>query len=511
MWPLLIGLLTSTELDVDSVLEQLEALRHERTGTRAVLVEGYALVRGTTLEYDPRLTLDTDAAGAWNADSLYELQPRRTRPGYVLGLYGEGELRSGVAVRVLLDSGEINAASDLEPPLAGEVVAVDGRTLEDQFASGAFVREAALVLGHRGLSLELGRRRTTLASGLLYDDFATGAAATISAPGLGARAPKLDLTVVVVGHTLDELRQASPLLVAEIGFAPSLFQSVSVFGAYLVDRASLLDGVMQSVAAERVIAALATTPLVLDAVLTQLFLTSSAESPNSMGYVGINVDLVPLRGTRLRLNGVLSRGRINLAAPVAPDASAVTLHFALRGFAVAGELSYALTSHLRLAGVGFALSGDNAPRLTETTSTTPGELRRDLIDYRGYVAISPYWSWSGLFFSGGLGHALWPGRASAAGVNGHGVAGGGPLLELEGDAGRFALRAVYLGALATTSTASASPGWIYGVEIDALGEWHATSWLTAALEVDLLPLGNYFPEQQLAWRALGQLYVHFGR
>lgn len=484
MWPLLFTLLASAELDVDTVLEQLEALKARPSPSRALVVDTYALVRTTGLRGDPRLSLDTDETGAWIAEDLFAPQEQRVHVSGVVGLFVETELTAGVGLRLLVDTGELALGRDLDPPMEDSVVVADGRPLAEQLASGAFMREAALTLGRRSGMLVLGRQRVTVARGLVVDDVATGAQLQLR-KSVGASAiVRTNLGVTALGHTFEELGSASPLVTAELALLPSLFEELEIFGAFYSDRSGLLDDVVQSMEAESIVAQLAADPVARETALTELFLSSSSGNPGRLGYVGASLDLALHAMLRGRLSAVLSRGTAYLTLVPEGTASS-TVAFPLSGWAVAGDLSYDVTPALRLSALGLALSD-------------------------GFVALAPNWTWSGLFFTGGLGHALWPGRAVAAGVNGHGVAAGGVATQLAGALGRLEVRALYLRAMAPLPVATGGRGLSYGLEVDGIGEWRVSRWLSTAVEVDVLPLGDFFPVREVAWRALGQVYVHLG-
>ena len=54
-------------------------------------------------------------------------------------------------------------------------------------------------------------------------------------------------------------------------------------------------------------------------------------------------------------------------------------------------------------------------------------------------------------------------------------------------------------------------GQVYGLEADLLVEWDVLAWLTIGVEVDVLWPGSFFPQHDLAFRAIGQLNAHAGR
>jgi hypothetical protein len=91
-------------------------------------------------------------------------------------------------------------------------------------------------------------------------------------------------------------------------------------------------------------------------------------------------------------------------------------------------------------------------------------------------------------------------------VNGRGVVGLGPSLELSGKRGRAELRAVVLGA--TTDPPAAPIGGdkrSYGSELDLRGELQLLPMLRAGTELDVFFPGRFFPGRRIAYLVLGMV------
>jgi hypothetical protein len=209
-----------------------------------------------------------------------------------------------------------------------------------------------------------------------------------------------------------------------------------------------------------------------------------------LAYVGADAQLLPADRLSVRGIGTVAWGEMTFTT------GSSTHNFALSSWAASAEVSYGLTSRMGIGAFTFALSGD-LPAVPDGSTT----------DYHGFIGIAPYWTWTGLFFSGGISQGLYPGRATAAGVNGHGVAGGGARLDWSGESLYGEVRAASMWALADPPLFGGLRRW-YGFEVDGVLEWDVWAWATLAIEADVLWPGGFFPQRDVAFRLIGQLHVH---
>jgi len=437
---------------------------------------------------DPNTGLLNFGAEAWNINSL--LRPREpSRYGTVaLAIAAEWEVAPWFLTRGLFDTGELRDGSTLDPAVGG--LTSSGRSIDDELGSGAFVRELVATFTTDAVSFEIGRRRSAVARGLVYDDYGTGASLYVDFEPLGVGPASAELFAVAVGRRFEDLEKPSPLLALRVDWHPSLFESVGVFAAGFVDRSDHLTDIIGSAIAEQVI--VSDRPSIgQQLALDEIFFNRRGEG--RVGYVGVQGNIIVADKVGMRGAAVASAGYFDIEAPTGER------RLLLRGFAADAEVHYGLSSHLDIGAFGFVLSGGDPPgRGTDT--------------YRGFIGVAPYWVWSGLFFSGGLSQGLYAGRATASGVNGHGVIGGGPTVEVSNDLGLVEVRLLYLGAMVGAPQASlGGDGMSYGFELDIWAEGRFTDWLTVGVELDVLRPGNYFPSQKLAYRTIARLSLHYAK
>jgi hypothetical protein len=213
----------------------------------------------------------------------------------------------------------------------------------------------------------------------------------------------------------------------------------------------------------------------------------------TVGYLGVNGQLYPVKSLSLHLTALWSPGSFSI-----PLSATETRHVELSAYAAELKVSYGLTELFDVGLVSFALSGSGPPQAEGST-------------YRAFVGVAPYWVWTGLFFSGGLNQGLLPRRAAAAGINGHGVIGGGPVAMLTSKQYQAELRAIWLRALVDPPTFIATNGKDYGLELDGLLTVELISWLSLSVEADLLIPGSYLPSSDVAYRAFALLRGSYDR
>lgn len=455
----------------------------------ALILDVGARLGVTARGREPETSLWVNAeTGMWDTWSL--LRPRKSTGYGSLGVYVGGELEATdwLALHAFVDSGEVRVGATLDPPVDG--IAADGRPIIDQLGSGAFIREIGLLLGPRGFTLALGRRRSRVADGLVYDDFGTGASLTADFGQLKLAPLSVGASAHVVGNSWDDFESPSLLFSMSVEYQVSFLENVSVFGALFLDRGGALRDVLTSAAAEAV-----TTnqgPAARQERLDNLF-DPDRQSHGHVGYFGASTVLLSAVGLSVRAAAVGSAGSVDVEIDDSRNQ-----RFQLWGWAGQAELHYGLTGAVDLGLFAFGLSGDQPPRVRDNEPA-----------YGGFVGIAPYWVWTSIFFSGGLNQGFFAGRTTAAGINGHGVVGFGPSLELAKGDLRLDWRIAYLRAMAPPPPAPlGGPGMSYGVELDVLGKWETTEWLSLALETDILVPGAYFPRRRVAYQLIGLVDVH---
>ena len=465
----------------------------------------------------PQNVLLADSDGRWNTDDLLQPQPNHLYGSAALGLAAEWEVNRWFLLRGTMDSGELRLGETLQPPLSG--LTSNARTFEEAAVSSLFVRELSATLLLGGTSTELGRRRLSVGRGLVYDDFGTGVSFSATLESLDLPAWRLRAAALLVGETTDAFVTPSPLLVMRADYELSFVESAGIFGAIYLERGAALHDILASAMAERwlvhgpprtlcaahtaqqILGASSLESTCLDFSLDNLF-SALEPAAGEIGYLGFDASLLPLEHLSVRATGVLSMGQLSVTLPSGVDA-----RYHLLGYAVDLESHYDLGSTLSWpldVDVGLTvliLSGDDLPTLDASLQS----------NYGAFVGVAPYWVWTGLFFSGGLSQGFFAGRATPAGVNGHGVIGVLPSIEIGGEYGFVQAKVAWLRALVPSPPAPlGGQGSTYGIELDITGTvYPGLDWVAIKGELDLFWPGSYFPRGDLAYRALVWLSVAY--
>jgi len=452
-------------------------------------------IAGTATRNDPDTTLDLTTDGTeWDVDGLLRPRERQRYPSMALRLGAEAQPTPGLLLRGLVDTGEIRPGRTLDPPEDGPTS--QGLPLDEAAGEGLFLREAVIGFVGQSASIELGRRRSEVAGGLVWADSGTGAAAEVDLVDLRGGPLRLEAQAVLVGRLFSDLEAGSTLAALRVDIPVSWFEGIAPFVALWSDRGGAVADILASAATETVIVdnGAAVAQSLLDGL-------ASATQPRRarLLYLGADGTLLPLTGMSLRGTGVAQVGEATMQIS-SSDATTPNdpTTFRLRGWAAALEAHKGLGQRWDVGALGFALSGDRGPRIDRVES-----------GYASFIAPAPYWDWSGLFFSGGLSQGFYPSRASAAGINGHGVAGVGPIVSWQGNRPSVEWRAVWLRAIADAPPPPLGGGGAtYGVEIDLRADWPVADTITLAGEVDVLIPGTYFPQDDPALRIIALLDLH---
>jgi len=455
---------------------------HADEGRLPYVVDLGLTALGTVARNQPDMTLPFD-------EKLLRPGESEAYPSLALRAGAEAEPWRGVFLKGLLDTGEIRPGSSFDPSVDSPATA--GLSLDEAATEGLFIREAAVEMARRRWALRAGRYRTQIGGGLVYEDYGTGGSADLNLARVHGAPVRLSVDGLLVGRTFSELRQRSTVVALRLDIPLSWLEHLSPFVAYYSDR----DGGLRDV----LLSAMGETWAVDTASDTEILLLESgvfSEFPSSgdIVYAGLDGMFLPIDGLSVRGTGVAAVGEASLQLRTYQ-----THTLRLRSFASQLEVHYGLTERWDLGMMGMALTGDRAPRL-------------DLEEpqYAAFIAPAPYWAWTGLFFSGGLTQGFYPSRASAAGINGHGVVGLGPIVSWQGDGPLLELRAAWLRAVADSPPPAIGGGGgaTYGVEVDLRCDWDILRWVTVAGELDVLFPGSYFPEDDVAVRFIALVDLH---
>lgn len=461
-------------------------------GTRSTLERG---VPQTALLTEDRLLPSGATISLWDIEGVLEPRARRWFPSAFVSAALQWEAQGWLLVSALLDSGDVRSGSAFEPALDDATLASEGLPLAEVLTTGTFVRELFAEAQLGAALVGLGRRRHQVGAGLVYDDFGTGLTLALDGERAFDRPLRADAALLAVGRTFAELETPNVLFSLGVEYLPSVFEWIGMFGAAFVDRSGALDDVFRSAAAESIIRAPALGPIAKQDLLTRTF---ERDMPSSgyTGYFGVDGRLLPAGGLSVRATALYAMGVVDVQ--VTPDRR-VSLD--LGGWAAQATVDYGVGERMGIGAFAFGLSGDEVPRFLE----------QERSEYAAFVGVAPYWTWTGLFFSGGVAQSFYAGRASGAGVNGHGVFGGGASWEWSNDWSLAQVKAAYLRAMAPSPPPPfGGGGSTYGTETDLRVELFIQEWMTLAGEVDVLLPGDFFPRGDVALRALMQLVVHHG-
>ena len=474
------------ETGVDRERERTDEDGGERTED-GNLFEISAATLVTASGGQPETNLLLDDAG-WRVEDL--LRPRRdlAYPSLWVSMYAEVEMADWLLFRGLIDTREIRDGDTLEPPIDG--LAMGGNDAEDELADGTMLRELSAVFAFGAFSAELGRFRSDVADGLVYKDFGAGLRLRLDLDQITDDTPlTLELLLTSIGQRVQDIDN-NGLLGFRVDWNLDTFESVSFLVAFTEDENGEVSEVLRSAYAEHV--------LDDQQKLNSLFLQE--EGGGGLAYLGAMAHIVTASYATLDARVVLMTGNLQLSVPLEEITTADDVlagrevDVEIGGLAADVMLRYGVNDFIDLTGFAVLMSGDEPPR--------GGDDDR----YESFIGVGPLWDWTGLFFSGGINQGLYPNRAAAAGVNGRGVFAIGPGIEISDGDWEAEARALLLSSTVDPPEEPLSGGGKgYGAELDMLGRWRATRWLSLGLEVDLLLPGKFFPHDDLAYLAIGMV------
>lgn len=456
----------------------------------------------TFLDSDEELTLvlfpgtvaeQTTTVQAWDTDSLLQPGPRNIYPSLVLTAEAEWFPFSAVGFRTFLTTGEIRAGSTLEPPLDG--VTLFGEAAEDFGASGLWLGEAEMIAYAGPLTLELGRRYVSVGAGRVFQDVGTGVFMNVGEyeldGGLSAEA-----SVFAVGRRFDALEKPSPMATLALRYEWALVNEVGLFLASFWDRNQAFDDVVRATRAEAVLrgalddAACSRIAMIAQIgpeectqfSLNSVLLDESGERAQ-VTYLGGHVG-AQLGSLRVRGNAIVNLGSYEFTRSDASPGRVV-----LRGFAGDLEASVPLGSSVSVGALGLYYSGYDSEQLSDQT-------------YTSFIAVAPLWTYSTIFFTSGVSQTFTAARAAAAGINGHGVLGGGPRIDWVSDRWRVEATTLALFADEPIDPQIGGGGSFYGLESNLIARWEWSRALGLQAIAGVLVPGSFFPDDALAYRAL---------
>lgn len=306
----------------------------------------------------PNTQLGLDAqTNTWLWQALYQPQPEIDYPSGFVSTGGELELQPWLDLSFLLHTGEIRSGASLTPPLE-PTVTMNGEPVITALKNLTWLRELVLTAHRSPWTWRLGKRRVTLAQGLLYDDFALGAGMVLEDTTQAATSWSGQFDALWIAQSPQDPTPKSPLIFARVAYNLSFFESIGIYGAFFDDTAGSLGDVLAAAVAERIV--VDAPKNTKQARLTDLF-GESRSRLGSIFYGGMDASVVPVRGVRFNAAALLQRGHLTFSPVVTRP-----LSLSLSGWAAQASVAAELAPAVTLTALGFALSGDE-PRPSATT------------------------------------------------------------------------------------------------------------------------------------------------
>jgi hypothetical protein len=359
---------------------------------------------------------------------------------------------------------------------------VQGRDPADEAAASGFVRELSVRLALDEGAVAFGKRRFRVGEGYVYDDYGVGVSAQLEVATPGGRPLLIGGSALLPARDWVSDAWTSPLvsLTLELEFSP--LESVRLEGVYFHDDLGAFGATVQAAGvAELVEAGLPKAALV--AALAGV--GGGADLGWLVAAADVLVGAVLLHARALGVFGSADLP-IDLGTARGPVQNHVTV------LAFGGDLSaeWLVSDALVLEAFALLLTGDDRP---------PVRLRGGDRLSTSFVGVVPFWTFTNLFFQGGLNEAVSQRGASPAGVAGAGVvaAGLGTLVTPHRD-WSMESRVAYLWAMDDPPTAGGGRG--YGLELDFELRWRPLDGLGVAAEADVLFPGSAFAGDAPFWK-----------
>ncbi|MEM6732727.1 MAG: hypothetical protein AAF658_14300, partial [Myxococcota bacterium] len=397
---------------------------------------------------------------AWNTDELLRPGPDELYPSLILTADGEWSPASWVSFRAFATSGEIRAGSTFAPEIDSSVVFL-GTPPDEFWRQGFWLGDANVAFFATPLIVELGRKTVSIGEGLVYRDVGTGLFASYAHP-FDDDLLTIDADLFVAGRSFDDLGTPSPMGKLALRYEWGFANLIEVYGAYYRDRNVGLDDVIAATRAETVLrgdfntescGSVAQIARITIDECRQISLNSilldDIGDRAQLSYLGVS-SVLQLDHLLLRMNAVASAGAYDFTATQGVRAE-TSSRVRLRGYAFDLDAYLSVTSTF---GPGLLLFG-----FTGLDDDDVANLR-----YDAFIGIAPLWSYSTIFFASGVNQTFTAARTAAAGINGHGVFGGGPNLQWGPSPWFGKLSALFLFADEPIDESLGGGGRFYGVE-----------------------------------------------
>lgn len=468
--------------------------------------------RDTTLLYN-------EALGVFDTSTY--LQPQALDPAYSgfveLGMVMEAT--DWLNVSLTANSGEIRYRTrsfDGTTTLSSAWTS-NGRLVADEASQSLFIREALLDIHDPDTGwwqVRAGRRLWRVAQSLIYDDFGLGAGVNFDLNVKQGTPLRFEAAYLIPTRDFQPLPLASPFVTAKVDYVLSLFESVSLGGAYFFDGAGELGETFRQGFVESVLTLpnLRRIPARREAFETarQRSLIAAFSKPIvsnthlAYGFASLTKTLGP--GTLLGTI-VGSGGKTSLCtAPATIDSTednltcdSPTQQLTLLGLAFDVSYKWSISDRLQLTPFFFGQSGSKPATRNQTSP------------YTAYIGVLPFITRTNLFFLGGLSETFGARQLTAAGVNGRGVIAPGLTFIADPlDTLRLKTTVAFLSAWAGgIATPIGGGGSFYGVEVDGIVDFRPFDVVGFVAEADVLFGGNFYGTVQPVFKVIAGIDLSF--
>ncbi|MEC9464919.1 MAG: hypothetical protein VX834_03990 [Myxococcota bacterium] len=455
-----------------------------------------------------------DETGELLLRNLFTPRAPEYYPVLSAGVVIDTDWQDGWGLRLRADTGELY---DGGQRLYGEGgLESNGQSLSSEFQSTGFIRELTIAWSRPWADVLIGKQQAMVLAGLVYGDDGLGISIHTDLEELGLGPFSAALCLQAVGYSWSDYVSPNPLLAGRLTWHHGFFENLALEGAVFIDRSDVFADALASLPMELALRNGAEPTLEFGSLL-------EAQSSGVMRYLGATGHHFLAERLSLTYAFAWQTGSLRTSRPdpmtlldeeLFADRPDIEADLAFDAWAVTAELHWSVSRAFGLSLFGVSMTGQAPPR-PEPDGAVP---------MRVFVAPAPYWAWSGLFFSGMLNQGYLASRSNTAGINGHGVRVVGAKMDMAWLESQNLIRILWIRAdeprplpgpggpsVNQTSQEFTSD---YGFEVDlltdvALYEWEGAQ-VTLMTELDILFAGDFFREESVGYRFMGQLRVDYG-
>lgn len=356
----------------------------------------------------------------------------------------------------------------------------DGRTLSDSAGDAAFVREiyADLVAGESdALLVTAGKRRQSLLSGLLYDDYGVSTELQWDFASGVPGSWSLGATALLPQRTLGQL---SPSLFVAGGTFSWSFRgllSLESGALWMRDRATLVPGMMRDML---VLELMASGHWNVGAATIDHPVTGKADVVTLHTTAELDLDFVGLR-----VLAALQAGSVTLGNPTTGKERSGRP----AGRLLLVELPVTPLPSLRIVPYYLRVSGSRQGQWADEQQLG------------SFVTLAPLFGRAAIFLGGQVDPALSQSDFRLLGLGARGVTAAGAELRFEPISRLRLVHSTSVLGYARKDDGAASAR--YGVELDTAAVVTILDWLDLRAEFDALLPGEFFPESDTMFRLVG--------